>query len=354
MADNQVVPVPSGQSFTAAMDDVAGVKYQKIKITDGRDGGTDDIPGDSTHGLWVNIKAIDGALSIIIGGNVASGAADSGNPVKMGGKYNLTPITLADAQRGDLQLDPHGYLKAVIADLVASGAVDSGSSIKVGTKYNSTPPTFADGQRGEFQIDSHGKLLISINSTADKSDFVVGVDGASPLAGLYQAVIDTIASGKTAALAIDQNRNLKVTLATKISGEDQTNDLIGVLSKPIVGSTYALTPYTNLTSLQTKGVAKAFPGNVMSLDITNDNAAVRYFQLHNKATNPAATNVPVRSWKIPAGTANNPGRLTLTTTYFSEGGYYLSTGIGWAISTTLATFTDSATASEHNVDINFV
>lgn len=36
---------------------------------------------------------------------------------------------------------------------VASGAADSGNPIKVGGKYNSTLPTFTDGQRGDFQID---------------------------------------------------------------------------------------------------------------------------------------------------------------------------------------------------------
>ena len=43
-------------------------------------------------------------------GNVASGASDSGNPVKVGGRYNSTPPTLTNGQRGDLQLDASGRL----------------------------------------------------------------------------------------------------------------------------------------------------------------------------------------------------------------------------------------------------
>lgn len=46
-------------------------------------------------------------------GNVASGAADSGNPVKVGGKYNSAGITLTNGQRGDLQLDSAGRLLMV-------------------------------------------------------------------------------------------------------------------------------------------------------------------------------------------------------------------------------------------------
>ena len=41
-------------------------------------------------------------------GNIASGTADTGNPVKVGGKYNATAIGLSDGQRGDLQVDRFG------------------------------------------------------------------------------------------------------------------------------------------------------------------------------------------------------------------------------------------------------
>lgn len=46
-------------------------------------------------------------------GNVASAAADSGNPVKVAGKYNATAPTLTDGNRGDLQVDINGNLKTV-------------------------------------------------------------------------------------------------------------------------------------------------------------------------------------------------------------------------------------------------
>lgn len=52
-------------------------------------------------------------------GNVASGATDSGNPVKVGGKYNTTPPTLTNGQRGDAQLDVNGNSKVTQATLVA-------------------------------------------------------------------------------------------------------------------------------------------------------------------------------------------------------------------------------------------
>lgn len=52
-------------------------------------------------------------LSTLTGGGVASGAADSGNPLKIGGKYNAAPPSLTDGNRGDLQLGASGAIKQI-------------------------------------------------------------------------------------------------------------------------------------------------------------------------------------------------------------------------------------------------
>jgi len=53
-------------------------------------------------------------------GNVASGATDSGNPVKVGGKYNATLPTITDGQRGDLQLSQRGLVQVTPAAAIAA------------------------------------------------------------------------------------------------------------------------------------------------------------------------------------------------------------------------------------------
>lgn len=171
--------------------------------------------------------------------------------------------------------------------------------------------------------------------------------------GIYHATPTTRTEGQGGPLETDASGNLKVTLATQLGGENLTDDVMGVQNKPVASSTYSPTLYAPLTQV-TKNVIKASAGNVLGIYITNDNAAVRYFQLHNKATAPAAAEVPIRSLKIPAGTANNPGVLILGRDFFGPGGQYLATGIGWAVSTTLATFTDSATNTEHIVNVDYV
>lgn len=62
-------------------------------------------------GIWRGFS--DGSGFVM--GSVASGATDSGNPVKVGGIYNSSPITLTNGQRGDVQLDANGYAKVNIS-----------------------------------------------------------------------------------------------------------------------------------------------------------------------------------------------------------------------------------------------
>jgi hypothetical protein len=152
----------------------------------------------------------------------------------------------------------------------------------------------------------------------------------------------------------DSKEHLDVTLKELVAGEDVTsNNVLGVTQKPLAASTYSPSVYSALTQV-TKANIKSSTGNVFGFYITNDNAAVRYFQLHNKATAPAGTDVPIYSFKVPAGTANNPGVLVIGTEFFTGPGKNFSTGIGWAISTTFGTFTDSATNTEHIVYVHYI
>jgi hypothetical protein len=82
--------------------------------------GTKQVSGlDSSNGLTAFPMRLrdmgDGTWAIVAvaQGVVGSGSADSGNPVKIGGKYNATLPTLVDGQRGDAQLDSFGNLRVL-------------------------------------------------------------------------------------------------------------------------------------------------------------------------------------------------------------------------------------------------
>lgn len=92
-------------------------------------------------GLGVDVNG-----NLIIGGSsVASGATDSGNPVKVGGKYNATPPTFTDGQRGDLQLDVNGNVKATLATAIA-GEDLTNNVLKVEHQYSYSAVAVVDTQ----------------------------------------------------------------------------------------------------------------------------------------------------------------------------------------------------------------
>lgn len=98
----------------------------------------------------------------------------------------------------------------------------------------------------------------------------------------------------------------------------------------------------------TKALVKSGAGRVRSIYAENANAAARYLLLHDKATAPVATDVPLYSFRIPP----SPGFLEIGEEFFASGALFLL-GIGWAISTTKNAFTDAATAAEHAVHIHY-
>jgi hypothetical protein len=154
-----------------------------------------------------------GRLVVESTGNIASGVADSGNPVKVGGVRRATLPSFADGQRGDLQLGARGSLQvnlmstdgttgaqlvaagdgrvaqtalevdalgavfdgtnwnrargdavggAWVQGNVASGATDTGSPVKAGGRFNTTPPTLTNGQRGDLQVDAAANLKTTL------------------------------------------------------------------------------------------------------------------------------------------------------------------------------------------------
>lgn len=139
------------------------------------------------------------------------------------------------------------------------------------------------------------------------------------------------------------NTGIQVVEQLVPAAEDNTNGVIGVLAKPAVTSTYSGTPGHAEDDADVS--VKATPGQLLSVVATNENAAVRYLQIHNKASAPTAGETAVVSYIIPAGTTAAPGRIQLTMADFGNNGLHLSTGIALGISTAIDTFT-AATAGE--------
>lgn len=208
--------------------------------------------------------------------------------------------------------------------------------------------------------ESTNTLRTSGGGTGASSDQIQGTaaDNAASVGnpvkvgGRYESGTDTYADGDVGDLHIDENGNLKTTLATSVAGENITQDVLGTNSKPVVSSTYSGTGFMaplNDVDISVKGSA----GNILSLTCSNINAAVRYLQVFNKATAPAASDVPVFSFVIAAGTSTAPAIREIGKEFFGEGGHYLSSGVAIGVSTVAGSFT-AATTTDHTINGTFV
>ena len=98
--DNTLGGSVSGNVLTLTYNTSALANTDKLQII------YDAATGDPIYDASASTSSV---------GNVAAGATDSGNPVKIGGKYNAASPTLTDGQRGDLQLDSSGNAKVYLA-----------------------------------------------------------------------------------------------------------------------------------------------------------------------------------------------------------------------------------------------
>jgi hypothetical protein len=152
--------------------------------------------GQATSANSAPVVVASDQSALPIAGNVAAGAADSGNPVKVAGKFNSSAPTLADGQRGDLQLDTNGNLKVNIA----SGGSTSATQYAEGASAATATGTLAMGKNGTTlkatQTDTSGNLRVDLSQTSANAT-AIKVDGS----GVTQPVNTTQIAGAAIATA---------------------------------------------------------------------------------------------------------------------------------------------------------
>lgn len=201
--------------WTTANSTAKGEMYVKhtdaIPITDNSGSITVDQPTASN----LNVQAV---------GNVAAGATDSGNPVKVGGKYNSTLPTYTDGQRSDLQVDTRGGLQIVVTDKDGTGGAVVGSqATNVVTNVNGLQTRSTT--YGQFNDVSPGAL----------TEARLGIQRMSANRNAYTTIRD--AAGNERGANVDANGNLNViNSATDVAPATQNVTVVDSGSTPTVSN----------------------------------------------------------------------------------------------------------------------
>lgn len=130
-----------------------------------------------------------------------------------------------------------------------------------------------------------------------------------------------------------------------------TQPVSGTVTATVTGgTTLPVTPtqsFVNSAATTNATNTKNAAGTVWSVQVSNINAATRYFKMYNKASAPTVgTDVPVIVIPIPAG--------TVQTIDGGSNGIRFGTGISWALTAGAAdTDTAAVSASEHKVAISY-
>lgn len=227
------------------------------------------IPISST-----STNTITAVLSGATGGGGASGTADAGNPVKIGGKYNSTPVTFTDGNRTDLQMDVNGYIKTNCATGCSGGTSDvddgtiasgqtTGLSLGLNQVFDGTNwKRFTIGTAGTASaqvvtiqgIGSMTPILATVTGTAtvsqatgtnlhmvcdsgcssstapaDNSAFTAGTTSSSPMSGFYQSTPSALTDGRVGAVGLSATRAMRTTLESAggtpwVPSTDYTHD----------------------------------------------------------------------------------------------------------------------------------
>lgn len=199
MADNVVVSAGTGTTVAAdeVVDGTLGtVKVQFVKLMDGTlDGSTKATVGagglkvDPTSSVAVNTGARSATTQRVtvatddlvpVGGDVASGSTDSGNPVKGGGVFITTPTAITTGQRGAFQLDANSNLRVVATSTATTGA-DGIANASIAQTLNRSTGTTAVFLNPTASYVFNGTTFDRPRSVAGDAQAATGIAAVGPM-----------------------------------------------------------------------------------------------------------------------------------------------------------------------------
>lgn len=205
-------------------------------------------------------------------GNVAAGATDSGNPVKIGARYSTSLPTLTDGQRGDLQIGTRGALAVTLFTQDSSQSINSGapadatsaSAFRLRTSsmlelYNGSTTSMGRGDANGLVVQpgltstfwSYTSGVTSILSNTTTAVTIKAAAGASVRNYIDSCQLTTTAFGASVPLALRDGAGGTVKFALIVPTAGFPQPVVVNFSPPLQGTANTLwevaTPTANTT-----------------------------------------------------------------------------------------------------------
>lgn len=350
---NVAITSPLGSTTAAAsVSTVLSNDYAstgKFKLVDSA--GTNVASVDGTGALSVNLT--ENTIGLATSANQTNGTQQTkivdGNANQLA---NFTVPSVAQPFGIPVQiLDASGnQITSFGGTQYTEGATTTpGSGILSLARYSSPTPVLTAGSMESLQLDSSGNLKVNVavggtssgsGSTAVTSGDVSTIAGqpvntvtpGTQLVSLTDELGDPLRSTTPGALdiaianvAIDGSENLKTA----------------------PGAFEVANPF-NSTEVGCALSVKTTQGYLLSILVTNYNAAKRYLHIISKPTAPAAGDTPTFSIPIPAGNSVQPAYVSVGQELFGQGGCYLQFGVAVGVSTTANVF-NQASSADHTL-----
>ena len=350
MADNTTLD-PGAGGDVIATDDVAGVKYQRVKLVDGTADSTAAIPGDATNGLDVDVTrsalpsgASTAANQTTIIGHVdgietllGTIDADTSNLSVVGGGTEAAAqrVTIASDSTGVLSVDDNGGSLTVDGSVSVSGAVDTELTTAdldtgAGTDTRAVVGLVIAKSGGAANISSSDPMPVSDAGGSLTVDGTVTANlaaGTNNIGDVDVLTLPALPAGTNAIgkLAANSGVDIGDVDVTSISAGTNTIGDVGVKPR----TTGGLTIFRSIDLDETEEEIKATAGQVFGWYLFNAHTATLYVKFYNAtaANVTVGTTTPVLTIPVPAGSAAN---------VFSEIGIAFGTAITAAATTAVA------------------
>lgn len=152
------------------------------------------VGGVDSSGNAQNVN-LDSSGNMVVVGNVASGATDSGNPVKIGAVYSSTLPTLTNGQRVNLQTGTRGSLNVTLfgpdnTNAVIAGAPANALGENVGV-YTIGQNHVYNGATWDRHVKSNSRFRLLGSAATTNSTNVKGSAG-----NVFKIIVNVAVAGK--------------------------------------------------------------------------------------------------------------------------------------------------------------